>query len=354
MNPIIECLHFIGCFLVDKIIVTENRMITKNTKNMIKLSIIIPIYNVDKYISQCLESCIYQEGVSHDKYEIIVVNDGTLDNSMEIVNKYKEQFPLLITVFEQKNSGLSVARNSGINLAKGEYIWFVDSDDWITQGSVRQIIDKLNEFQNVDLLQIQAKQFDGVHADKNYIYDYREVTLDGPDCIREGGLPCPAQVTICNTSYLKQNNLYFMPGIYHEDAEFKPRAVYMAKSITYLDKFCYVFRREGQESITSKYRLKNGLGHIAVIKSLNEFSKNLPTDIKCKFNFKEGMTMNSLLCGIHTLKKNEQEELIGLLKENSYVFHNMRNSGSLKYWIEGILLSLNIRIAIWIHRIIRQ
>ena len=320
---------------------------------MKKISIIIPVYNVEKYISQCLESCIYQEGISHDEYEIIVVNDGTPDNSMKIVNKYKEQFPSLITVFEQKNSGLSVARNSGINIAKGEYLWFVDSDDWITEGSLRQIIDKLKECKDVDLLQIQAKQFDGVNADKNYIYDYRVGILDGPDCIRRGGLPCPAQVTLCNASYLKHNNLYFMPGIYHEDSEFKPRAVYLAKSIIFLDVFCYVFRREGQESITSKYRLKNGLGHIAVIKSLNEFSKNFPSDLRCKFNYYQGLAMNSLLFGIHSLNKKEQEELIVLIRENSYVFSNMRKSGSLKYWVEGLILSINIRLGIFIHGKIR-
>lgn len=318
-----------------------------------KISIIIPVYNVYKYITQCLESCIYQEGVSHDEYEIIVVNDGTPDNSMEIVNKYKKQFPSLITVFEQKNSGLSVARNSGINIAKGEYLWFVDSDDWIIQGSLRKIIDKLNEYQKVDLLQIQAKQFDGVNADKDYIYDFHEGMIDGPDCIRRGGLPCCAVVTIYKTSFLKNNSLFFVPRILHEDSEFKPRVVYLAKSIAFLDKFCYVVRREGQESITSKFRLKNGLGHLAVIKSLNEFSKNFPSDLRCKFNYYQGLAMNSLLLGIHSLNKKEQEELIALIRGNSYVFSNMRKSGSLKYWVEGLILSINIRLGIWMHGIIR-
>ena len=320
---------------------------------MKKISIIIPVYNVEKYISQCLESCIYQDGVSYSEYEIIVVNDGTPDNSMEIVNKYKSMFPSLITVFEQTNSGLSVARNTGINIAKGEYVWFVDSDDWIIQGSLRQIIDKLNEYKNVDLLQIQAKQFDGVNTEKNYIYNYQVGILDGPDCIRNGGLPCCAVVTLCKTSFLKQNNIYFMPNILHEDNEFKPRAVYLAKSIGFLDKFCYVVRREGQQSITSSYKMKNGLGHIAVIKSLNKFSKNLPRDIKCKFNYEQGKAMNSLLKGIPVLNKNEQKELIRLIKENSYVFHNIRNSGYFIHWIEGSLLSFNIRFTIYLYNLFK-
>lgn len=317
------------------------------------LSIIIPVYNVEKYISQCLESCIYQEGVSHDEYEIIIVNDGTPDNSMEIVYKYKEQYPSLITVFEQKNSGLSVARNSGINIAKGEYVWFVDSDDWIIEGCLKYIIAKIKDNKYFDLLQIQAKEYKGKDTYDVYLYKFYEGILNGPDCIRKGGLPCCAVVTICKTSFLKENSIYFRPNILHEDSEFKPRAVYLAKSIAFLDEFCYVVRREGQESITSKFRLKNGLGFIAVIKSLNDFSKNLPIDIKCKFNHEQGMTMNSILFGIHELEKNEQEVLIRLIKENSYVFRNMRNSGSLKYWVEGILLSFNVRVAIWIHKLIR-
>lgn len=321
---------------------------------MIKLSIIIPVYNVEKYVAQCLDSCINQTGVSHNNYEIIVVNDGTPDNSMEIVNRYQKLYPSLITIHEQDNGGLSAARNSGIDIAKGEYVWFVDSDDWIVEGCLKYIINKLTETNDVDLLQIQAKEFDGQNTDKIFLYKYFDGLLTGTDCIGNGGLPCCAVVTICRTSFLKNNGLRFVPGILHEDSEFKPRAVYLAKNIAFLDKFCYVVRREGQLSITSTYRLENALGHIAVMESHHQFSKKLPEDIQLYFNYQQGMTMNSLLLGIHSLNKDEQNVIINRLKKCKFIFFNMLKSGSLKYCIEGIFLLLNIRVGIWIHGIIRH
>lgn len=95
-----------------------------------KLSIIIPIYNVEKYLRVCLDSCLKQD-VPKSSYEIITVNDGSPDSCDKIIEEYYTKFPN-IRVITQKNSGLSVARNNGLNIARGEYVWFVDSDDYIT------------------------------------------------------------------------------------------------------------------------------------------------------------------------------------------------------------------------------
>ena len=89
---------------------------------MPKYSIIIPVYDVEKYIKKCLDSVFNQ---TYNNYEVIVVNDGTKDNSMEIVKNYN-----VITI-NQKNQGLSMARNNGVKKAKGEYLLFLDSDDYL-------------------------------------------------------------------------------------------------------------------------------------------------------------------------------------------------------------------------------
>ena len=93
------------------------------------LSIIIPIYNAEEYLEECLESVINQE-VPFDEYEIICIDDGSTDNSNSILEKYNKIIDNL-TVFYQNNNGVSSARNKGIKLAKGDYIWFVDADDFI-------------------------------------------------------------------------------------------------------------------------------------------------------------------------------------------------------------------------------
>lgn len=94
------------------------------------LSIIVPIYNAEKYIEECLNSCLAQDIDSSD-YEIVCVNDGSEDNSLDILKKYEKSHN--IVVVDQKNAGVSSARNKGLLSAKGDFVWFVDSDDFIRQ-----------------------------------------------------------------------------------------------------------------------------------------------------------------------------------------------------------------------------
>lgn len=98
---------------------------------MIKLSIIIPVYNLENYISRCLDSCLEQD-LSKDEYEIICIDDGSNDNSLSILNKYSEE-NTNIKVIHKENGGVSSARNMGLENACGEYIWFVDGDDYISK-----------------------------------------------------------------------------------------------------------------------------------------------------------------------------------------------------------------------------
>lgn len=112
-----------------------------------KLSIIIPIYGVEKYIEKCILSCVNQKGLKiGTDFEIICVNDGTKDKSAKIAKYIASKYEG-ITVIDQKNQGLSAARNTGLYAAKGEYIWYVDSDDYIKENCLRDLCDKLkNKF----------------------------------------------------------------------------------------------------------------------------------------------------------------------------------------------------------------
>ena len=103
-----------------------------------QLSIIVPVYNVEKYIYKCIDS-LYHQGLSDDCFEIIIVNDGTLDTSMKIVSSFVDQHSN-IKIINQENQGLSVARNNGLAQAEGDYILFVDSDDFIVDNSLGIIL----------------------------------------------------------------------------------------------------------------------------------------------------------------------------------------------------------------------
>ena len=106
---------------------------------MLSLSIIVPVYNVEKYIRPCIES-IFNQGLDEECFEVIIINDGTKDRSMEIIADIISQHNN-ITVVNQENQGLSVVRNNGIALAKGEYILMPDSDDLLIENSVPKLLE---------------------------------------------------------------------------------------------------------------------------------------------------------------------------------------------------------------------
>jgi glycosyltransferase involved in cell wall biosynthesis len=106
------------------------------------LSIIIPVYNVEPYLAECLDSVFSQDNIA--VCEVIIVNDGSTDGSVSIIERYQKKYPELIVV-HQENKGLSGARNTGINCAKGDYLYFLDSDDFLLQDAVSNILNKIKE-----------------------------------------------------------------------------------------------------------------------------------------------------------------------------------------------------------------
>ena len=108
---------------------------------MTKISIIVPVYNTSKYLSKCLSS-LCNQNVDKSLYEIVVVNDGSTDDSQEIIKEFKNKYPSLIEYISKKNGGLSSARNAGIKASKGEYLIFVDSDDYVEKNLLSSFLSK--------------------------------------------------------------------------------------------------------------------------------------------------------------------------------------------------------------------
>ena len=130
----------------------------------VKCSIIVPIYNVEKYVVDCLESILNQ---SNQDYEIICVNDGSTDLSGEIVKNYQKNYSEKIVYVEQENLGLSAARNAGIAVAKGEYICFVDSDDMLTDNALEVLISTIKMNPDVQIINYEMDKliFEGGQED---------------------------------------------------------------------------------------------------------------------------------------------------------------------------------------------
>lgn len=312
------------------------------------LSIIIPVYNVEKYIRECIQSCAVQDFPSED-YEIIVVNDGTQDNSMAIVEELSNLYKNII-IYNQENQGLSVARNTGLSKAKGEYVWFVDSDDSIVENSLKGIVESLKSAPDVLQIQYQLVYEDG-RPNKSVEFTNIEGIKTGEEVLLAGGLPTPVQFSIYRRGFLISNNLCFYPGIYHEDVEFKPRAVYSAERIMSHNAVVYNYLQRATGSITSNYKLKNGLDSIIVCQSLYSFSKNLSSPIRSAFSERITQVVNSNMNRLKHLNNHDKELLLSEWARNKNLFRYMMLSKSLLSKIEGGVFFINVRIGAFLFRI---
>ena len=243
-----------------------------NDNNEIILSIIIPVYNVELYLKECLDSILVHQKISH-KIEVIAVNDGSTDGSREILNEYKKQYDLIL--FDQENKGLSCARNSGIKMAKGKYLLFMDSDDYFVPDIFDKFLSYLAE-SDADLIEFDYKVLNPIEPKFNYKFKIPTVLSgSGQDVFcswEKSGFYRPVVWTkAVSRKMIVLNQLYFYPGIYHEDEEWSPKIFAYAKHVCYLPLVLYVYRiREG--SIVSQKTRKHYMDMLIVIDSLCKFS----------------------------------------------------------------------------------
>lgn len=299
-----------------------------------KLSLIIPVYNVEMYLEKCLKSCLNQD-LSRTEYEIIVVNDGSSDNCLQIAEKIAAE-KINVIVLSQQNGGLSIARNTGLKHAIGEYVWFVDSDDWIEENCLGEIIERLKDTQP-DFLQLQYRlAYDDETLNKNCYCKINGV-VDGKQQIANGGVPIPAQFVIYNRNFLIKNELTFYPGIFHEDCEFKPRALFLAKRCASHDKVVYNYYQRTVGSITTLPNPKRAFDCLKVALSIDEFyNKVARGDCMSFFHNHISLMINNALSIIGNQNREFERELYTYRR----LFVHLRKSTIMKYRIEGWLFTL--------------
>lgn len=216
---------------------------------MKRLSVIIPCYNVQEYLSKCIDSVIDND---LDDIEVILVNDGSKDDTLKIIKEYKKKYKDIIKIVDQENQGLSMARNAGIEVSTGEYITFLDSDDYVDSKMYSTMLDKAYE-SNFDLVVCGVKMLysdhelnvnSGVVKDCNSKEEVKEVMYNF----------YPAA---CNKLYKREviGDLRFKKGVWFEDVEFMYRLLPHVKSIGIVNEYYYYYlQREG--SITYVYNSK--------------------------------------------------------------------------------------------------
>jgi len=241
---------------------------------MVKVSIIVPIYNVDKYLGKCLESLINQ---TLKNIEIICVDDGSVDNSLKILEKYAQQ-DKRIKVISKSNSGVSDARNMGLENAIGEYIGFIDPDDWIDLDYYEKLYSQAIKY-NCDIAVADIKR---VINNKQYI-SYTTGTTQIVDDYYKKLVICdvPDHSYVVNKIYknseLKKYNMKFESGMYYEDLIFSPQILFYLKKLVTVPNVYYYYLKRKNSILTSKSHKKDLYRASEIAVKFIE-SKNVPIE----------------------------------------------------------------------------
>ncbi len=235
-------------------------------------TIIIPVFNVEKYLLRCVQSVLEQK--TNFSYELLLIDDGSTDKSKDICDMLEEQNEK-IKVVHKNNEGLSVARNIGIRKANGQYIIFLDSDDYLVDGAMDTLGEFLSQatpdilYCNINLIiknKLKIIKKIGIHNGIEYTGE--EFLKDE---LRSGKFQAMAQLGIYKKDFLLSNELWFKKGILHEDEEWSPRVILKAKKVYYLNYNYYNYEIRDNSITQKKDKTKNSSDLIDTCYSLEHF-----------------------------------------------------------------------------------
>ena len=310
---------------------------------MPKVSVIVPIYNVEKYLKKCLDSLVNQ---TLDDIEIILVNDGSKDNSKQIAEKFANDYPNKIIYLEKENGGLSSARNYGLKHAKGDYISFVDSDDYVSKNLYKNLLEYMDndydmvkfkiikvDINNNTFIENSSPKFENKTGEEAFNILYKE------DVMTE-----TAWAYLYKRTFWQENNFEFMKGMYHEDFGLIPLVLLKAKKVASTDVIGYYYV-QSDNSITRNANIekkrKMSMDLLTFYDNMVEKVKNFGLSKKSIENLKLYYT-NCILLEINNISdSNDVDKYIEEIKKRKMIKNiKIRN---LKQLIKRVLLSINIR-----------
>ncbi len=229
---------------------------------MLKTSVIIPVYNVEKYLNKCIESVLRQ---TNEEIEIILIDDGSTDGSKKIVEFYEENYSCVNAIY-QENHKLGAARNAGVLKARGEYIYFLDSDDYIKPNLLQKCY-LITEQNRLDFIMFDSEVI--VEEQNNFNQSILENGYDRKSLVPDnriftgkefwekyysgGGVYTNAYLFYINRQFFLENDLFFVPEIFYEDNDWVIRLYQAAQKIMYLPDKLYYRRIRGGSIMTEKY-----------------------------------------------------------------------------------------------------
>lgn len=298
------------------------------------LSIIIPVYNTEKFLEKTLDSILEQQ-FSTDAYEIIAINDGSSDASLSILEYYSRNYPNF-SIINQENGGPGpgLARNAGLESAKGDYIWYVDSDDTVCSNSLELISQTIKEHPDLDIYGYDIwKVFEKDSFRKEYSFTinnprlrnkYNCVVTDELRAFLRGTIWC----FIFSRQFLFNNDLFFLPRILHEDMEFMTRAFFLSSTMLIVDKPIYNYLIRTNGSIMSSIKLNYYEDKLFVIESLEKV-RNKKTNDDSAQNYLNTSIFRIALSIIvpNDYSRVHQEQTLTFITKHSKEIRRFANSG---------------------------
>ena len=237
----------------------------EESNEMKKISVIVPVYNVEKYVSRCLDSILSQD---YENLDVICVNDGSTDGSLQILQQYAEK-DKRVRVFSQENGGISVARNRGMTEALGEYVSFIDADDYIEQGLYSRFVSETDK-DDVDVFMFNgAVNETGRFFNRNIFV--KEVAEGENVTYRDFGAILYGNSSACNKifnlDFLRRKQISFLEGKIFEDIDFWFAVMVEAKEIKVCYECYYQYVFDNPDSVTKTYN-RNVLGVFDIFDSM--------------------------------------------------------------------------------------
>ncbi|TFE01706.1 glycosyltransferase family 2 protein [Jeotgalibacillus salarius] len=298
-----------------------------------KVSVIIPVYNVEKYLDECIKSVLKQD--YHDM-EILLINDGSTDNSLNICREYEQAYAS-VRVIDQPNKGLSGARNTGILEAKGKYLIFLDSDDYWGMNFMSELADRVIENPGLDYVFFRFKFY---HQKKNK-FDEPYYPLLRKKVKGKKGMEGLAYILeemkhynwfawcgLVKRSFLLEHRLFFIEKVKYEDVFWTPNIFLNAEQIDFYDAPVYVYRLEREGQITSNLSFKNLSDSLTSAVYWNDQveKENVSAALKEKLLINTTNRYFYALYFAGFLSEKEQAELIQMLKNHRHLTR-YRSSG---------------------------
>lgn len=295
---------------------------------MKQLSIIIPIYNAEKYIYECIAS-IFRQGLDEDTFEVILINDGIKDNSMNVIQDFIDSYSNIIIIV-QENQGLSVARNNGLIRATGKYILMLDSDDLLIDNSVKPLLEWALSAQVdmiiTDYLQMNDNEIDAIKGHHPIQVDLIDEVTTGYNLL-DPELCKYYWRTLYRRDFLLSNNITFIPGIVSQDVPFTNECLLKAKKCI-RSSWMFIIYRRGHNSVSSSFHIRRAKNMCTSRAKVWELTKmeGLSPDIRHKQENVAFVAFCYLISATAYghLKRAEMFEVVDFLKEKApdLYFHN--------------------------------